>query len=213
MSQPLTNQQVESLEATLLQSPMDLQARNELIVHYFCQHPTPFDYLFAFLRQSEYVSSDIRKLYDHVEWVIKAAPKSELAERISFFAVPEQDRQRYVDCTNLWLDQLSKSQPDVLLLRNAARFIMAVDTQRAAELLIQALAIEPDNTLCTDELDYVNALQSKDATPILQNRIKWAERRAGEARKQGKERLFGIVMQHKSDMERRLADLAKSKLE
>ncbi|MDR3616025.1 MAG: hypothetical protein P4L53_20880 [Candidatus Obscuribacterales bacterium] len=104
-----------------------------------------------------------------------------MANYLKTFSFDYGSPKFYKECKQLWLELLDKKPGDSRLLENAALFFSRSDVELAESLLLQALELEPENTILAEELDYVQAYQTNDQKRTLQNRIRYFKRIIAEA--------------------------------
>ena len=175
-------QKVEEFEALLLCNPRDIQARGFLMNLYFMWPSSVWEDILQKVFGTEKIFRRVTtRLHFHAKWIIKNAPDSYVAGTLQNFLFDQFSPRFYGECKQLWLEVLEKSEDDVLLLLNAARFFSNSDRALAENYLVKAVELEPGNVNCAEELDYFQAMQTKDWKRMWDNRIKWAQRQIRDA--------------------------------
>ena len=184
----ITSEEAESLEKTLVRDPRDLAARFTLIAYYTTGHDKSFR----------------RQKRDHVLWIIRNVPDSELLHHVVYLRL-KQFEEGFGEAKQLWLQQLDAYKGNLVVLGNAIDFFLTTDKALAERLTKQGAAAEPNEPRWPRQLGALYLLQVYTA--------------AGETRRglaalanQQYEQAFKLT---KDDMGKRglLVELAKSAFE
>jgi tetratricopeptide (TPR) repeat protein len=150
-SYSLNKVDAEQIEASLVGTPDDLQARTRLLGFYFGGA--------ARLYGAETAIAHRRR---HILWLIEHHPDSEVAGLSEATIDPAghalADRQGYEQAAKLWIEAAQSPRSNAAVLGNAAKFFQLPDKERSAALINQAQKIAPDDKRWSERLGYVYAL-------------------------------------------------------
>lgn len=138
------------LEAALIDKPNDISSRTKLLGYYFSG-------------KGRTAENKLKKR-DHILWVIRHQPESDLAGLPYTQLHPVMDADGYVEVKKLWLEQIEKHADNAMVLGNAASFFLQSDPEIAEDLLKKAAALEPTNPKWPDQLGQLYSFSDgKDA--------------------------------------------------
>jgi TonB family protein len=136
----LTKEQAAALEASLAQTPDDLEIRAQLLAYYFSPVSQPIG-----------TDARIQARRRHILWLIRNHPDSALLMESEASLDPSgqslSDREGYGLAKRAWLDQTSKPGASAAVLGNAGRFFLLHDQALAVKFLKSARAQDPQNPL------------------------------------------------------------------
>jgi tetratricopeptide (TPR) repeat protein len=127
----LTAKDAEKLEEQLKNEPNDLVTRTKLLGFYYSQRIT---------------SGKAKESHSqHVFWIIKNKPDSNIAGS-PYTAINQiLDDQAYLQAKKLWLQQIDKDSNNPMVIGNAANFFLLNDSNLAESLFKKAQSLEPKN--------------------------------------------------------------------
>lgn len=161
-SYSLNKVDAEQIEASLVGTPDDLQARTRLLGFYFGGA--------ARLYGAETAIAHRRR---HILWLIEHHPDSEVAGLSEATIDPAghalADRQGYEQAAKLWIEAAQSPRSNAAVLGNAAKFFQLPDKERSAALINQAQKIAPDDKRWSERLGYVYALAILGVDGLNQN--------------------------------------------
>lgn len=140
----LAADQAAALEKQVAANPDDLSARTKLLGHYFLK---------AFESPA---AREARQR--HVLWIIRNRPEAAIAGLPFATLDPLLDGEAYHSARELWLQQVERNRRNVAVLANAANFFLVHDRNRAEEFLKAAQEIEPRNSVWSERLGQLYAL-------------------------------------------------------
>lgn len=119
-----------ALERKIEQAPEDLETRTVLLGYYF---------------RNQYDAPNLEARRRHVLWVIRNHPGDEVAG-LPYAELDEiRDSDGYRAAAALWKEQVAAHANDVQVLVNASNFFGLRDSALAAQLLEQAVKLDPKN--------------------------------------------------------------------
>jgi len=167
----LTVEAVKELEAKTLAAPNDCESRLQLL---------------GFYSDASILSPEFRKKYaDLVIWLIGNFPESKAAGSSYSHIHASIDPSGYTKAKNLWLQKTKSDEKNSIIVSNAATFFLQSDRKVAEQLLLKALAIEPDKfDLCNQlgqlyRLGMIGQANIKERKKIAANALMPFERSLG----------------------------------
>jgi hypothetical protein len=158
----LTKSDVEQLESALKEHPDDPATRTKLLGFYFHS---------ALPLYGQDATVEARR--GHIFWFNEHHPDSEamsLGEAtIDAKGHALADAAGYEHASSLWLEQVQLHAQDIAVLEHAAKFFQLSNKDRAASLLKEAQAMQPDNKELSAFRGYVYALGILGVTMMNQN--------------------------------------------
>lgn len=152
----------EKLEASLVGTPDDLQARAKLLGFYFGGATRLYG-----------AETTIAHRRRHILWLIEHHPDSEVVGLSEATIDPAghalADRQGYEQAAKSWIEATQSPRSNAAVLGNAAKFFQLPDKERSAALLNQAQKIAPDDKRWSERLGYVYALAILGVDGLNQN--------------------------------------------
>ena len=131
----LTGAEARALEQQLAENPQNLVARARLAGYYDAQPRS--------------VSKELSR---HLLWFVKNAPESEMFEAGGPRIVPFLDPEGYAAGKQAWLGLIDEEPENVVLLRNASRFLSPSDRNLEVQFLERGEALEPSNPIWAERL-------------------------------------------------------------
>lgn len=133
--QDLTAPQAAALEQQLAENPQNLVARAQLLGYYGAQR-----------------GAAAKQLSRHLLWFIRNVPESQVLEAGGPRIVPFFDPDGYAAAKQAWLGLIGAEPENVVLLRNASRFLSSSDRSLEIQLLERGEALEPSNPIWAERL-------------------------------------------------------------
>lgn len=144
--------EVNNLEAHFQRDPHDLAARSLLLVYYFKRDPV--------LHQEQ-----VRRRH-HILWIIRNAPKSDVAGSPFCEIHPRLDPAGYTEAKRQWCIQIDAHPKDVSILENAARFFLPHDKELCHQLLQRGKQLQPEAPIWSRLLGTHHQLKTKFSSAI-----------------------------------------------
>jgi hypothetical protein len=158
----LLKSDVEQLESSLKDHPDTIEARTKLLGFYFHSALPVYGH-----------EATIEARRRHILWLIEHDPGSTMLTlgeaTIDSKGHALADPGGYELASTAWMEQTKKHPQDIAVLQHAAKFFQLSDKDRAASLLRNAQALQPDNRELSAFRGYVDALGLLGVTMMNQN--------------------------------------------
>ncbi len=164
----LLKSDVEQLESSLKDHPDAIEARTKLLGFYFHSAWPVYGH-----------EATIEARRRHILWLIEHDPGSPVLNLGEATIDPKghalADPAGYELASTAWMEQTKKHPQDIAVLQHAAKFFQLSDKDRAASLLGNAQALQPDNRDLSAFRGYVYALGILGVTMMNQNGLPTAQ--------------------------------------
>jgi hypothetical protein len=158
----LSKAEVDRLENSLSVCNDQNKVRCMLAKHYSWWRLNWLQHLLVTLSKSRWLPKGIKEHEKHALWIIGNLYSDPVASALYAFIEPSINPNGYALGRQIWLDNVAKFPDNVLVLRNAQRYLSYHEPKVALGLIEAIARLQPDSTRWRDDVARLYRLHGDD---------------------------------------------------